>query len=576
MEDSDGDIRDMDMENENVKLLERKLNEMEKQQQQIRERLAAVKKKASAKKVCSPQLRRSPRKHHAINKKEAAKTPPDRTPNQTPKRKGSLSPKDSLRRRLSVGSTSSISSAASEGMDSGRKRRRKCKKMRNLRKLCGVQMGRFDEALAEGKFWDADYNLFKKDEFREAIVDDIPLIIGRSPKDPNLAHTCFKMCLDIVKRRRRYLKSHIDLTVDDKEDSQIDMTVQVKPEVKPEVKAEVKAEVKPEQVTASDGELPSASQIEELFKDDSQSQEFECAGCQKYITLEECYPESDRGDASYFMCLQCWEKAEASAVVETENAKNYRSQKKDEVAAAAAKISEAKGNSSAKRKSPETNANKSSKTNANKSPKSRARKSPKVNANKSTKSNANKSPKSRARKSSKVNANKSPKSRANKSPKSRANKSPEANVEDPKEQGDPKFKVGDTVIGYWPETNAWFQAQIFTYSSSGKYGLYFPEDGAVYTDAPEHHLKRPKKGSNWSKLRRTDFLEIEFEHCSDYPGTPKKKGNFVVQKVGTGVNINKYVCEYVVKRGRKKDTKKYYFDIGYVQKKLIKFFFPLT
>jgi hypothetical protein len=89
-------------------------------------------------------------------------------------------------------------------------------------------------------------------------------------------------------------------------------------------------------------------------------------------------------------------------------------------------------------------------------------------------------------------------------------------------------------------------------------------------------LKRPKQNENWTKTKREDYLDIEFIHGDDYQHTPKKKGKFKALRVGIGSNVNRYICEYVTGKKTIKDNTEYPFDIGYVQKKLFKHFFPIT
>ena len=56
-------------------------------------------------------------------------------------------------------------------------------------------------------------------------------------------------------------------------------------------------------------------------------------------------------------------------------------------------------------------------------------------------------------------------------------------------------------------------------------------------------------------------------HNDDYRNTAEKKGKFKTLCLGKGPKVNFYICEYVT--GRKtRDKTEYFFDIGYVQKKL--------
>ena len=145
--------------------------------------------------------------------------------------------------------------------------------------------------------------------------------------------------------------------------------------------------------------------------------------------------------------------------------------------------------------------------------------------------------------------------------------------------------MGDNVLGFWPKGDAgWFQAQVFAVKRSvtkgPTYSLYFPEDGEVYKNAPPKHVKIPPKKENWTKLTREEYCEIEFQHDganSNGPSsTPNPKGKFMATAIGVkGLEVNKYVCKRILK-GRFQDKTKYLFDIGYVQRKLFKHFFPIT
>ena len=63
---------------------------------------------------------------------------------------------------------------------------------------------------------------------------------------------------------------------------------------------------------------------------------------------------------------------------------------------------------------------------------------------------------------------------------------------------------------------------------------------------------------------------------TDYYNTPKKKGKFRVLRLGKGEHVNKYICGFVTGKKTIVDNTEYNFDVGYVQRKLFRHFFPIT
>ena len=65
--------------------------------------------------------------------------------------------------------------------------------------------------------------------------------------------------------------------------------------------------------------------------------------------------------------------------------------------------------------------------------------------------------------------------------------------------------------------------------------------------------------------------------ASHPPGTPKCKGEFVVEALGTGRAINKYVCKRVsgINKKTNKKGKNFHFDVGYVMSSYVDAVFPL-
>ena len=94
-------------------------------------------------------------------------------------------------------------------------------------------------------------------------------------------------------------------------------------------------------------------------------------------------------------------------------------------------------------------------------------------------------------------------------------------------------------------------------------------------------LRRPGETEKWAKINRSDYLNHTFVHRKKHKkGSPDELLNEVlgkklnVEALGTGDNINKYMCRLV--GGGKTNKKDYMFDVGYIQRVLFKAFFPLT
>ena len=325
---------------------------------------------------------------------------------------------------------------------------------------------------------------------------------------------------------------------------------------KPELKATIAEVVDPAAAEPTAAELCNKPEetlatvddsfVDSLFEsgdgDEDKAISWQCIGhaCDVVMTsLEDCYPVNQRGDSGAMLrCLNCWNKDKKIIEDAQKNATNYRNINK-------AQLANAKMQGMPKEKNKSGNSNKKQGDEG------------KGSADKGKAGGKGKGGKGKGGKG--------------KGGKGKAGKG-----KVPKEKKPEKpFEVGENVLGLW-QGAGWFRAQIFA-TSSGKYDLYFPEDGEEYLGAPKKHLKRPKKKENWTKLKREDYLDIVFTHTDVYRNTPtEKKGKFKALRVGKGPHTNRYICEYVTGRKTITDNTEYPFDIGYVQKKLFTYFFPLT
>ena len=141
-----------------------------------------------------------------------------------------------------------------------------------------------------------------------------------------------------------------------------------------------------------------------------------------------------------------------------------------------------------------------------------------------------------------------------------------------------KFSVGQNVLALWPDENGEpFPAQIFgKVLKPLKYDVYFPQDGEVLTGVRQKTLSLPKKTSKWSLVNRENFLTMGFFHASLTKGTPRNYGKFRPEACGKGKNANKYLCtEISGKITKSNEPRRYWFDMGYVQRILLKELYPL-
>lgn len=134
------------------------------------------------------------------------------------------------------------------------------------------------------------------------------------------------------------------------------------------------------------------------------------------------------------------------------------------------------------------------------------------------------------------------------------------------------FEFGQNVMCLRPDkSGVFFPGQVFGVNNS-LYDIYFPQDGKVLRKVTKKMLSLPKQHSKWSKINRQQFLTMgAFDHNTHVKGTPMKTGRFEPMDMGTGKNVNKYVC---FDKKKYHDDTKYLFDMGYVQKILLKECFP--
>ena len=121
-----------------------------------------------------------------------------------------------------------------------------------------------------------------------------------------------------------------------------------------------------------------------------------------------------------------------------------------------------------------------------------------------------------------------------------------------------KFSRFQNVMAKWGR-DGYFAAQV-TGFSKGDYRVYFPADGQSLSNVPESALKMPGNNALWAKIQRSDVLGYEFA---------LQRHKYKVENLGTGKNINKYVC--INEAGFEK-----LFDIGELMKRYLREVHPIA
>jgi hypothetical protein len=152
------------------------------------------------------------------------------------------------------------------------------------------------------------------------------------------------------------------------------------------------------------------------------------------------------------------------------------------------------------------------------------------------------------------------------------------------------FTLDQHCLARW-EGNDFYAAQISRVHAAvgrGKpitYDVYFPEDGMTREGLIATDLKHVMKPlPNWAKVTREQFVGEYFVHddmSATVWGEKPKPGQYKVSDRGgcTEPRLfygmeNYYICQRKYKNGRLSDTI-YFFDMGYVQKKILHQIFPL-
>ena len=392
-------------------------------------------------------------------------------------------------------------------------RRRPTPEAKVLRAKLGKRLNKtiIDDVVA-GKLDTTAGNL-DMDEIEQACR---PIIFEVLPQQhqPHEPAEAFRMCVDIIRKRRKYIQGKAKAKVTVKKEK---LTVK-------QEKDDFTLEQEKDDFTLEHVQALFSSQEQESQEQESQEQEDEdrspaaptptikCLGCPKTITLDEAFPESARatGDLVMARCKTCYDKEDDSNVSE-------------DLCAQQARLNEKKRLALIKEKRQVAIAKKAAKKGKKAGSKNAAKKGKKAGW---------------------------------------------------------KFDLYANVMCQWPDSG-YFIANIFA-RSKGKYHVYFPDDRKVLRNVEEKFLRAPSSTSKWGKVTRTDVLGHSFMHmikkdASHPPGTPKCKGEFVVEALGTGRAINKYVCKRVsgINKKTNKKGKNFHFDVGYVMSSYVDAVFPL-
>ena len=452
----------------------------------------------------------------------------------------------------------------------------KTPEVQELRKKIVNAMYIFDERLLTGDFWDAANRCFNTEAFGAEATPLVDKLVGEKVEEAGMY---WDMAIDVVKRRRRYLLRKIrkKKTAEPAEAAAAEAAEGAATETTGPAEAAATETAEPAEAAATETTEPAEAaatktpepfdvdavtdadaefMVDSLFNydaGDSDVNSWQCIGhdCDVEMkSIEDCYPINQRGTSAMLRCLQCWNKDKKLIMDAQANANKYRNDNKEQLT----RTKEMQGTPKDKTKK-KSNQKQGSRKPAAKKGKPAAKKGKPATKKGKPSSMKDKPAAKKGKPSAKVTV-------------------PAKPVKPPRKKKTVKpFAVGDNVLGKWEKD--FYQAQIFAISD-GKYDLYFPEDGEVVRGAPIEDLKHPKPSENWTKLKRRDYLDTDFMHNDDHQNTPEKKGKFTTRRLGKGPNVNLYICEYVTGRKTQKDNKEYLFDIGYVQRKLFKTFFPIT
>ena len=415
---------------------------------------------------------------------------------------------------------------------------------RVMRKDLGAALKCFDTKLANNKFQkkenpsEFDSDLFE-DACRPIIFQLLDLENVREPDPVQMRQVfkCYQMCVNIAKKRRYYLLQNQKKRSEEKakKKSAAKKKTAVKREVKKTAakkKTAVKREVKKTgeviTITSSSGEdgEDTDGNVSDLFVSSQESAaaevevSYECWDCSKCLEIKDCYPEEDRNkvclrcivflllvcscivflfiqDTLLFRCLKCWKTAQKLLTSMATEAGVRRAAERVVTTAAAKKTAAKKpaAKSAAKKPAAKSAAKKPAAKTAAKKPAAKKRR----------------------------NSTSSPSPRKKSKP-----SSPYA------------FELHANVLAKWPGAG-FFPAHVFRRCAGKKYHVYFPDDAEVLKGVTEAELKAPPSPlPEWAKMERKRFLELAFtKHEGD---KTLAEGDYTVTKLGTGANINKYVC----------------------------------
>ncbi len=495
-------------------------------------------------KAQAQQQRQMMQQIHMLMEEKETRTPTS-TPNKKEKTKLRRSPRKLLN-KSNPRRASDVSSDAGAELEKtpslsdelkGRKlRMRKSPEDQSLRNVLRVEMARLDNPLVNDEFHDAsgkfDNDLFE-DECRPIIANVLGEEGDGEDGEPLFSQSplqAYRMCLDIAKKRRRYLLSkvmkRVKVKAKGKPTKRVNTKVKAKGKPTKRVNTKVKGKGKPtkrvkrEPIAAvghADGpfatidvEAEEAAEnertrahVQQFFDDSSQedndndASSYDCMYCSTSLaSIEDAYPESSRNDGTVlFKCENCWKQSTEFLRQVNEGAQEARKVEKARLQAFKTKKTAVTG----------------------------------VTQKKTA-------------------------------------------VTGVKQKKTLVFDLHENVLAKWPKTGGWYQAQVFG-RRAGKYNVYFPEDDEVLRNCVPTDLKHPPTPlPNWAKMTRVEFLTMRFRE-----NIVKKKGrknvtecvHYQIIKFATGKNINKYVC----RNDTSGETK--LFPAGYVQKKVLHEIFPL-
>ena len=480
------------------------------------------------------------------------------------------SPSPPMKRSLSSCSGSSTAGESCYNYRPSGCRSLKSPEERKLRRNLGARLRAYDEDLVHGYFHDEEK--FLKEEFHQVADPVIHAVIGSLYKPPNLPIICFNLCCDIAKKRRRYL-------TDGGKHHAIDLS-----------------ESAPAPAPADD-----SMNVSSGGDDDNVSDYFEHSNDSTHDEVDNDVQQINSAAASYrtksrtkiisrkAQAAAAAEKKKKQAAAAAEKKRKQTAAEKNKSAATSATKKKPATTSAAKKKKQTAASATKKKQTAAAAEKKRKQTAASATKKKQTAASATKKKQTAATAKKKPTTTSATKKKQTAATTTAAKKKQTAaaisagiasrTAASVKKKYD--YQVWDKVLCAWTledGTTGHYPAEITKWKRVKRgnkvYEVYFTQDGMTREDVTNSDLKKPPADASWAKVRRPEFVTHTFSHNVTHENTPRKFGKYRVTLLGSGDHLNTYVCQFLPSGRNTMDDKIYYFDVGYVQQKLLKSIFP--